>query len=267
MKHHSSEKGQALILIALAVIGLVGFSALTIDGGRVLSDKRNAQNAADTSVLTAALAKIQGKSDYKNYGVTRATSNGYTTGSNATVEINLCNELGVTCQGLPAGANTSEYIRVKITSIVPTTFARVLGRDQVTNTVEAVARVQGSTSTGSLFSGAGVVATRSDNSNQCFLLNGNADITMHNTGIFINCTGSEAIFVNGSSNMILGADATTAGCVKNQGGNVSGGNFVCHAPQQTVNASTFANVPTALPTPTCTSPGSQSGNTLSPGYF
>ncbi len=99
MKHHSSEKGQALILIALAVIGLVGFSALTIDGGRVLSDKRNAQNAADTSVLSAALAKIQGKSDYKNYGVTRATSNGYSTGSNATVEINLCNELGLLAKG------------------------------------------------------------------------------------------------------------------------------------------------------------------------
>ena len=55
MKKINSQRGQALILIALAVVGLVGFTALTIDGGLVLSDRRNAQNTADTSVLAAAL--------------------------------------------------------------------------------------------------------------------------------------------------------------------------------------------------------------------
>jgi uncharacterized membrane protein len=53
------EKGQAIIMVAFAIVGLVAFAALAIDGGRVLSDRRHAQNAADTAVYAAALARIQ----------------------------------------------------------------------------------------------------------------------------------------------------------------------------------------------------------------
>ena len=47
------ERGQALVIIALAAVVLFGFAALSIDGSRVFSDRRHAQNAADTSVLDA----------------------------------------------------------------------------------------------------------------------------------------------------------------------------------------------------------------------
>ena len=59
MKPRLQERGQALILIALAAVGLFGFSALAIDGSRVFSDRRHAQNAADTAALAAALARVQ----------------------------------------------------------------------------------------------------------------------------------------------------------------------------------------------------------------
>ena len=276
MKKINSQKGQALILIALAVVGLVGFTALTIDGGRVLSDRRNAQNAADTSVLAAALAKVRNQ-NYVTAATSRATSNGYTTsGTDIIVEVNLCSDSGVTCQGLPASANLSEYIRVRITSTVYTTFARVVGRSKVQNVVEAIARAQGSTTTSSFFSGAGMAATRNDNSDQCFLINGNANLTLHGTGIFVNCTGNEALFINGGANVGLGADANVVGadathCAKNQGGNLSGRrNDRLWPTPQTVDAETFANVPTApSPTPTCSSPGTynSTNNTLTPGYY
>jgi uncharacterized membrane protein len=58
MKSKHSEKGQALILIAFGIVTLIGFTALAVDGGRVFSDRRNAQNAADTSALAAALAEL-----------------------------------------------------------------------------------------------------------------------------------------------------------------------------------------------------------------
>ena len=51
------ERGQALVLIALAAIGLFGITGLAIDGSAKFSDRRHAQNAADTAVLAAALAK------------------------------------------------------------------------------------------------------------------------------------------------------------------------------------------------------------------
>src|SRR6185503_19696060 len=76
MKINSSEKGQALIVIAFAAIVLFSFAALAIDGSMVFSDKRHAQNAADTAVLAAALAKIRGQS-FDTAAMSRATSNGY----------------------------------------------------------------------------------------------------------------------------------------------------------------------------------------------
>lgn len=49
MGFHFSEKGQALILITLGIIALIGFTALAIDGGRAFEERRHAQNAADTA--------------------------------------------------------------------------------------------------------------------------------------------------------------------------------------------------------------------------
>jgi Flp pilus assembly protein TadG len=53
-----TERGQALIMIAFAIVGLVGFTALAIDGGAVFSDRRHSQNASDTSVTAAALERV-----------------------------------------------------------------------------------------------------------------------------------------------------------------------------------------------------------------
>src|SRR5688500_809227 len=72
----ASEKGQALILITLAAIGLFGFAALAIDGSAVFSDRRHAQNAADTAALDAALAKVR-HGNWETEGLQRASSNGY----------------------------------------------------------------------------------------------------------------------------------------------------------------------------------------------
>lgn len=55
-----SESGQTLVIIAFAAIGLFAFAALVIDGNMVFSDRRHAQNAADTAPLDAALSKTRG---------------------------------------------------------------------------------------------------------------------------------------------------------------------------------------------------------------
>jgi len=47
----STQQGQALIIIAIAFIGLLGFAALAIDGGMTYSDRRVAQNVSDASSL------------------------------------------------------------------------------------------------------------------------------------------------------------------------------------------------------------------------
>ena len=98
----ASEKGQALILITLAAIGLFGFAALAVDGSAIFSDRRHAQNAADTAALDAALAKSR-LGDWKSGGLQRALSNGYNNnGTTNDVDIYLCSDVDATCTGLPA---------------------------------------------------------------------------------------------------------------------------------------------------------------------
>src|SRR5688500_16891443 len=173
MYHKKSEKGQALVIIALAAVGLFAFTALAIDGSRVFSDRRHAQNAADTAVLAAALAKIR-TPDYppnapdapvvaaKAAGYDRAVSNGYENDADSTVLVRFCDEvlsLGLTppCEGLPVGADPSEYVQVVIQLTTRTTFARIIGRREVPSMVTAIARAKPGIDS-PLFSGSALAA-------------------------------------------------------------------------------------------------------------
>ncbi len=55
-KHFNSEKGQAIVYLVIGLVVFLGFVALAIDGGMVLADRRDAQNATDASALAGASA-------------------------------------------------------------------------------------------------------------------------------------------------------------------------------------------------------------------
>ena len=59
VQSQTKESGQVLVLIVVAIVGILGFAALALDGGMLLSERRRAQNAADAGVMAAALAKIR----------------------------------------------------------------------------------------------------------------------------------------------------------------------------------------------------------------
>jgi Flp pilus assembly protein TadG len=268
MKSIKSQKGQALIIIALAAVVLFGFAALTIDGSRSFSDRRHAQNAADTSALTAALAKIRNQ-NYTDAALARAASNSYdNNGVTNFVTVNNPPAYGpYSCANSPATCN--EYIQVVIKSHVPTTFARVLGWTQFTNTVDAVARAKGTITNNIFMPGAGFYATKSGTYDDCFKVLGSANLTMHDTGIFVNCSGADALSFGGSANIYMDADAQAVGCSDDQSFPIGGaGQITCGATAQTVNESTFAGLPTTLPTPSanCTT-ARVSSNPMLPGYY
>ncbi len=50
------EEGQVIVFLALVLVGLMGFAALALDGGMLFSDRRHAQNAADSASLAGASA-------------------------------------------------------------------------------------------------------------------------------------------------------------------------------------------------------------------
>src|SRR5687768_12011260 len=71
------ERGQALIIFALAAIGLFGIVALAIDGSAKFSDRRHAQNAADTAAMAAALELARGTANWDSNARNIADENGY----------------------------------------------------------------------------------------------------------------------------------------------------------------------------------------------
>ncbi len=208
MNIKATEKGQALILIALAAVGLLAFSALAIDGSRVFSEKRHAQNAADTAALAGALAYAR-DADINTAVEARATSNGYDGGTSNDVTITTANIVAGSgkCQGDVAGKD----ITVTIVSHVNTTFARVIGRDQVTVAVTATSRGC-DFHRESLFNGNAIVGLKPNIGGDCSFDSGNSDAahwTVKGGGIFANgCAFSKN---NASVTLDAGECATSVG--------------------------------------------------------
>jgi len=199
----SSQRGQALVLIALAVVGLVGFTALAIDGGRIFSDRRHSQNASDTAALAAALALTRENANWKDLGFNRAVDNGYDPSDGFTaIDVHLCSELplivnGVTLtcvgKGLPTAADPAEYVHVHIKSKVDLFFARVVGWETAINNTDSVVHAKKQEDT-SLFPGYAIVSTMLNcpSSPPPFEVSGNSGTTVINAGILVNsnCDGS-----------------------------------------------------------------------------
>jgi Flp pilus assembly protein TadG len=263
----ASEKGQALIMIALTAIGLFAFAALAIDGSMAFSDERHAQNAADTSVLAAALANIRGKNwnDTVSTARVRATSNGYdNNGTTNIVEVYLCSDANATCIALPAGAKPEEYIQVKITSHVKTYFATVIGRSEVINRVEAVAHaVPGYRD--SIYGGNAVVGL---NPHACKAVefNGNADMILTGSGVYTNSDCTPNAFNNDSNS----PGRLFAPCISTVGeSNWTPGKVILDQPGCSGGREHLPAV-SAPPDPQITcgaQQAQQTGNTLSPGNW
>src|SRR6185436_8978638 len=134
MKKIQLEQGQALVMIAIALIVLVGILGLVIDGGNAFLDRRRAQNAADSAALAASVTRIRGEADWVAAALTAAANNGYDSDGVKNVVV----VYSPPTDGPFAG--NVEYIQVIITSHVDTYFAKVIGRSDVTNIDQATAR-------------------------------------------------------------------------------------------------------------------------------
>lgn len=219
MNKRKSEQGQAIVLIAAAIFGLIGMTALAIDGGNAFSDRRHAQNAADTGVLAAALSSIRNnKNDalMRNAGLTIANANGYNnSNSDHTITIYFCNDASSDCP--PPFAGSDEYIHMEIISEVKTFFASVIGVDYVTNKVDAVARVKPSVE---LFFGSAMISV-SPTGRATYELNGGPSTVITGGGIFVNSDADPCAFeVNGGSGTFSVPSITVVGdaCPDNAGG-------------------------------------------------
>jgi Flp pilus assembly protein TadG len=223
-KTRDHQSGQALILIVFAIVGLIGLTALTVDGSNAYSDRRHAQNASDTAAFAAARAKIRGE-DWKQAALSIAGSNGYSdtnptivsTVEHTNVEVYRCDDSDATCTITLAPGDTLEnYLQVKITSTIKTYFGGVIGVWNITNRVNSIVRV-----TDPINKPIGNGSAMWSLSDECSAITygGSAAVTLLGSGIYVNSTCDPDAFVNTSNSPGL-----TAPCIQSAGGiNDSGG--------------------------------------------
>jgi hypothetical protein len=192
-----NERGQALILIVFSVIGLIGVTALAVDGGNAYLEQRRVQNAADITALGSALARLK-RPGWVAAAFKIAAENGFDNNG----ETNSVAIFSPPVSG-PYQGNI-EYIQVRISSTVPTYFARVFGLAEFTISAEAVSRTKKS-EIAEILDGNAIISlapTSDCNDKRAFWVHGESTLDITGGGIFINSNNPDcALMTNGSGSI------------------------------------------------------------------
>lgn len=285
---HTSERGQALVLLVLAFVVLLGFTALAIDGGMVYADRRHAQNGADASSLAgggaAALSLENDFVDYEDFtcvnngrpeygeirqamAAARAAAISRAADNDFVIDEDASDNNGVTtaCGIYNTGGWIDKYIDITTTITIDTAtnFAHFVYNGPLRNTVRAVTRVRPRMPFGL---GYAIVALRPDcpNSNTGGVsFNGDNQVTVYGGGVFSNACiragGSVQVYVD------QGSVCTGSGCYMPANASVD----VQPTPTEaTIPLPTFS---LQVPTPDCASLPSRGnhsgGGTIEPGRY
>lgn len=206
MKH---EKGQALILIMLAMVALVGLVALAIDGGNTFVARRSAQGAADSAAMAAALKLAQGKSstEAKTAAMNLVTANGFTNSGGTSITINHPPVESTRYKG------NKEYVEVIIHVSTNTYFGGIVGVASTSNTVSAIARGKPA-EYGGMFGGNAIIALKPNDNG--FTLQGSAKLYTKGGGVFVNSNSStDAMTMN--ADMYTESPSTVVGGLRING--------------------------------------------------
>ncbi len=198
-----SEKGQAIILVVFSIIGLIGMSALAIDGGNAYVDSRRAETAASAAALSAATARIEGR-NWREAALLTAADNGYNNdGVSNTVELNTPPITG-------DYSGNAEYIEVIITSHLKTYFGPVIGIPEITSVSRVISQSKPA-EIGELFGGYALVslAPRSRCDYQiAFWIHSEATLNLEGGGLFVNSNNPTCAFISFGSGSIRVRDTS-----------------------------------------------------------
>jgi hypothetical protein len=181
MNRQRSERGQALVLIVLAIVGIFGFAALAVDVGQIYAMRRQAQNAADAAALAAAYEFSGGSQDRDtaiSQGFALAFANGFDNNEESNwVEVNNPPIGGPYC-GVCGDPDAMEYFQVKITAHLQPIFAQMVYNGAQEVTVEAIAHAK---QAGGITAGDALQAL--DTSSSAFQFKGNNGVTIYGGNI------------------------------------------------------------------------------------
>jgi Flp pilus assembly protein TadG len=124
------ESGQALVLVAITMVVLLGFVGLAIDVGNAYFTQRELQKAADAAALAGALElpnAAAATAVAQQYGAAGGEKNEATMVKDATTTVSTRCLASLGCT--PSRGVTTNVIAVKETANVPTYFAGLFGVD------------------------------------------------------------------------------------------------------------------------------------------
>jgi Flp pilus assembly protein TadG len=266
-KSNFSESGQAIVLLAISIVVLLGFTALAVDGGMVFADRRATQNAADAAALAGALQKSNGRSDaeVRLAAENSLRSNGYDPA-----------DMILTISNFSDFSGYYHLVTVELTSTTDTSFAHLFNAGQIRNNVLAEARTRESAPA---LDGSAIVAMgdcRADGGNLVSVMGGghSGGVLTYNGGIFINTdepagSGHCAIYPPESTGT-WGIRAFDGYSINSVGAhNYAGETKISPTPIRTnVNYGNPIEDPLrSIEEPICTSNGSRSGDVYEPGRY
>jgi hypothetical protein len=218
MNKTTTENGQVLVFLVLAMVALLGFTALAVDGGNAFMVRRQAQNAADSAAMAATLAKSKNQ-DWQAAGYAVAQQNGFVNDDKNEVAVYNPPQVGLYA---PPFSGANNYVQVIITTTLETSFAHLVYPGELVNTILATARYR---PPANISQGNALHAT---NETACGALtfNGNTTIDITGGNAYSNSSASGSPtsctsgIINGSAGSldISGGGINVVGTFRNQGG-------------------------------------------------
>lgn len=225
MKINKLEKGQILYIIAIAVVVLVGFTALALDGSTVYNQRRKDQSTADSAALAGAGAAAQYLKTRTGYACGSADMSGAiatainSARTTASADVVLDDSSQPTQFSVSTNCSTSNgvpYLDVitTVNSTVNTYFLKVITRQPSQTAVIATARVYLNSS---YANGNGLVALGTDCTNGGIHALGDGHIALSGTGVgifsaaCIETTGSSTVLDYGGLIQYTGASGLQQG--------------------------------------------------------
>ena len=228
MDNNNRESGQVIVIIALAIIALVGFTALAIDGSLIYSEKRTNQSIADSAALAGAGAAAQYLKTANMSGfacggsvaagaataaITMAQQNADRDG--ITLAINDISVSGVTTTCDVYNGRKYMDVHIVVTTEVEPKFIAVIHDEPIKTAAEAVARVYINTSfvSGNMIYTTGTACSSGSSPYGGVFVSGGASIYVKHGGIFSNscfsATGGADILVTDGVAQYMGKGTRT----------------------------------------------------------
>lgn len=211
LKAHRRERGQVLVLIILAIVGIMGFAALAVDVGRIYAERRRAQSAADAASMAWAFAAIW-DDDHDPATINDDPITAWNSLAKNDYEV-VPGRIAITLNHPPASgpyAGDNAYFQVIIQATVDQVFGQFIRPGPYDITVESVAHAAASESP----SGPNAIVAMGEDICPGIVFNGGTVTSVDGGNIFSNSNGT------GPGSCYSGISTGSSGLITVEGGDV-----------------------------------------------